>query len=738
MPEPGSVTGSKVKHILIVLFVISGWSCQHSQNSQGTVPGGGEGEAAVVVPDRIDSSNSAAMLRRFMSAPVGATGRTELRRLLIAHQATVFDGAFAHGDEGAALEAFAGAVGLYQADELQPGALDPALATMAQRILDTYEPRGDEAMTLAALLVLSLASPDPAPHAARYDEVVRWSEDVRSALPSDTERVLGLVDVFERVTRLVPVRDPVDRLAALYVERHRAWQGVFGGMVGLQALLSPEGRGELRNLMPSRGESVSDVVSLYLRAGHPERVREVVSSLEPLESNDRELVEAVRDLQSERRRSRGMAFLASRLGQENPDVALRLCHDGQRAFPEDSIFTQCLAEVYRFLGDREGALEYYEATLATDPAAENYERTLAFVAEQMEEQLTTEDATIARETHARAQRILESYAEHFPGREAPIQPQQLAYLIGMGEFNAGNIDEAVQRLEASITMGPTRSALVQLGLIAERRGQADAAVRHYRQALDLREGSRGEHPLYRSIILTHLADAFALAGRADRAAAMYNEALVMLRDAENVISPENLPDIHIERGLVLYKLGRIAECLQELDLALAAAPQRRETYGRLLSFYVGHGMVGRAVDLYRVAFNHSDLERTWKIYYSMWIIGLQRRSSLEPDATAVRYLRSVEGNDWVGRLGRFYAGALPYEQLLAAAQTPGQRAEAYYYEAVLQLAQGHRDRGLELLQQVLGTNMMGYYEYDFARELQQELTAAPPPQQNASTAPTAR
>jgi tetratricopeptide (TPR) repeat protein len=727
----------KVKHLLAVILVISCWSCQHSQNNQGTTPGDGEGAAAapVVVPDRVDESNAAAMFRRFMAAPAGAPGRDELRRLLIARQVSVFDGAFAHGDEAGALEAFAGGVGLYEADELEPGALDPALATMAQRLLDTYEPRGDEAMTLASLLVLSLASPDPARYTARYDEVVRWSEDVRSALPSDTERVLGLVDVFERVTRLVPVRDPVDRLAALYLERHRAWQGVFGGMVGLQALLSPEGRGELQALMPSRGESVSDIVSLYLRAGQPERVRQAVANLEPLEAMDRELVEAVRDLQSDRRRARGLAFLASRLGQENPDVALRLCHEGQRSYPEDSIFTQCLAEVYRFLGDREGALEYYESTLATDPAAENYERTLQYVAEQMEEQLTTEDAVSARETHARAERILQSYAEHFPGREAPIQSQQLAYLIGMGEFNAGNIDQAILRLQASIEQGPTRDALVQLGFIEERRGEAEQAVRHYRQALDLREGPGGENPLYRAIILAHLADAFALSGRADRAAAMYNEALVMLGEAENTTSPEMLPDVHIERGLVLYKLGRTAECLQELDLALSSAPQRRQTYGRLLSFYVGHGMLERALDLYRIAFNHSDLERTWKVYYSMWVIGLQRRSGAEPEGTAVRYLQSVDGDDWVGRLGRFYAGTLPYEQLLAAAQTPGQRAEAYYYEAVLQLAQGNRARGLELLQQVLGTNMMGYYEYDFARELQDELAAAPPPQQNASTAP---
>jgi len=32
-----------------------------------------------------------------------------------------------------------------------------------------------------------------------------------------------------------------------------------------------------------------------------------------------------------------------------------------------------------------------------------------------------------------------------------------------------------------------------------------------------------------------------------------------------------------------------------------------------------------AVDVLRRAFNHSELDRMWKIYFSMWVVGLQRR-----------------------------------------------------------------------------------------------------------------
>lgn len=722
-----------VKNIFFAIVVVC-VSCQHGASNSGTTPlGDGDGDAvSIELPDEITESNYAASVRQLRAASVRAPNRNELRGLVIAHLRAKFDEGLEEDDPSRAWERFSEAVSLYDTSELSPGSVDGSVGEMAELLLAIYEPRGDEARVLGALLVLTVASDTPELYLSRYNEIVNWSEEVRQALPSETERILSLVEVFEGVTELVALPDPVNRLSTLYLERHRLLQGAFGGMMGLQALLSPQGRGELQSLLSARGQSVADIVTLYLRAGNPEEVRRVVSSLSPLEGRDRELVDATRDLRSERRRASGMAFLASNLGREHPDVAMNLCHQGHRSYPQDALFTQCLAEIYRFLGDHEGALDYYEATLSNEASAENFERTLEYVAEQMEEQLNNEDTRNARQTHARAERILAAYTERFPSREAPVQAHHLSYLIGLGEFNAGNIDQAVDRLEASVASRPSRAALIQLGIIAERRSEAEQAIRHYRSALDLREGRFGENPLYRAIILTHLADAYALSGRSDRSGTLYAEALVMLDEAENSLPPATGPEIHLERGFILFKLDREDEGARELELAVTTAPQRRATYGRLLSFYVGRGMVEPALELFRVAFNHSELERTWKIYYSMWIVGLQRRLNQDPDVTAVRFLETVTGSGWVERLGRYYAGGLPYEQLVAAAETQGQRAESYYYEAVLQLAQGNSEQGRALLQQVLDTNMMGYYEYEFARLLQEELSSSPSQQSTAN------
>ncbi len=721
---------------LTIALALTLCACPRGPTSDGTLPGGeGRGGAALAIPEQVTDSNYLEQARALRAAPPGAAGRDTLRSLLIAHLRQRFARALTRDDHTGAWEIFADALRLYPAEELRQGELAPEIAQMAQSLLRIYEPRGDAGRTLTALLVLTLTEASPDPYVERYRRVVQWSGEAREVLPSNTERVIGLIEIFEQVTALIPLSEPVDRLTQLYLERHRLLQGAFNGPPDLLALLSPRGRFEMQSLLSARGRTVLDVVTLYLRAGRPGEVRDAVSGVGNLSGHDRELVQATRNLRSERLRDEALMFLAANLGREHPEVGLELCHAGHREFPRDARFSLCLAELYRHIDDVDGAFEYYEAALEADPSVENFEQALRYMTIELEERLNQEDSRGARQIFERAERVLASFRERYPNAEPPIREDQLTYLIGMGEYNSGNIAAAIERFEASVASRPNRLALVHLGQIAERRGQAEQAIRYYREALDLPGSQDGENPLYRAIILTHLADAYVMAGRNDRAETLYNEALEMLRVAGMSLPPELDPEIMMERGFILHKLGRTDEANEELGRALAVAPQRRATYGRLLSFYVGRGMVQPAVEVYHLAFNHSELERIWKIYFSMWIVGLQRRLGQEPDSVAVRFLESVDGEEWVERLGQFFVGDLSYQALLELAETQGHRAEAYYYQAVLELARGDRQSALQLLQQVIETDMLGYYEYEFARQLQQELASGSAPQQNAGATP---
>lgn len=715
--------------ILVVGLSFALCSCQRTPTTAGTTPGNevNGGVVAVERPENITESNYLEMIRRLRAAPVTARGRDALRELLIGHIEQRFDEAITARNHDRAWETFTEALSLYQGSELERGRVARRLGPMAAALLEIFEPRGDESKVLVALLVLTLTDDeDPVGYANRYREVSRWSRDARGSLTTDTERVMGLVQVYEGVTAHTALQEPVDELSRLYLERHRLLQGAFSGPPDLAALLSPGGRAQMQRLLSARGQTVADIVTLYLRAGRPQDVRRAVSQLGNLMGNDRDLVQATRNLRSERRRAESLFFLAANMGRQRADVALQLCHEGFREFPEDARFGICLAEIYRHFEDVEGAFFYYESVLEADPSPENFEHALRYMTRQLQERLNVEDSRGARAAFTRAESVLESFIEHHPDLDPPIRQDQLTYLAGMGEYNAGNIDQAVERFEASNAVRPNRGSLIQLGLIAERRGRAEQAVRHFRAALDLRgsEGA-GENPLRRAVVLTHLADSYELASNSERARTLYNEALEMLRVATSELPPEEAPEILIERGLILHKLGRADEGNADLRRALSSAPQRIASYGRLLSFYVGHGMLRESVEVFRLAFNHSQLPRMWKIYYSIWLTSLQRRLGEEPDQVATRFLEAVEGSDWIDRLGRFAAGQLPYNELISSAETQGQRAEAYFYEAVRQLAEGNRARADELLQQVIDTDMLGYFEYEFTLLIRAGNAGAP-------------
>src|SRR6185312_6771955 len=77
-------------------------------------------------------------------------------------------------------------------------------------------------------------------------------------------------------------------------------------------------------------------------------------------------------------------------------------------------------------------------------------------------------------------------------------------------------------------------------------------------------------------------------------------------------------------------------------------------------------------------------------------------------------LRPHRGAAWSRLLGRYAVGLATYEQLLAAATTPGKRAEAYFYESMHRLAEGKPDDAHQLWQRVVETKMFSFFEFEMA------------------------
>ena len=68
-----------------------------------------------------------------------------------------------------------------------------------------------------------------------------------------------------------------------------------------------------------------------------------------------------------------------------------------------------------------------------------------------------------------------------------------------------------------------------------------------------------------------------------------------------------------------------------------------------------------------------------------------------------------------------------YDQAVLAADTPGKRAEIYFYEAMRRLAEGKTDDAHQLWQKVLDTRMFSFFEFEMAsRYLRLGAPTAPP------------
>ena len=63
---------------------------------------------------------------------------------------------------------------------------------------------------------------------------------------------------------------------------------------------------------------------------------------------------------------------------------------------------------------------------------------------------------------------------------------------------------------------------------------------------------------------------------------------------------------------------------------------------------------------------------------------------------------------------RYALGRISYDQLLTMADTPGKRAEVFFYQAMRLLAEGKSNDAHDLWSKVIDTKMASFFEYEMA------------------------
>jgi tetratricopeptide (TPR) repeat protein len=659
-------------------------------------------------------------------------------------------------------ESFRDALGLYDPAELWsappriPEDEQRLLRPAAELVLGLFSPRGGAEQATLALAALATMQPDVRDWRDRLEQVVGWTEEANSVSERGPRRSNSAIDVLEGALGDWPAPSVITRLDALYLERQ---QRVVSGM------RRPGGgesaRRALGELLLAHGDEIQRAVvsmgGVYLRAGLIGEAARRTAVLAGQTGDDPELRGLL--VAAAKPNAAGADFLAlarrflpriDYLGgtasdAPDPIIALRVLEAGIARHPDDAELLVLSGHVARLLSSYFLAirrLEEAQLVLEHTPAAgEMTGRVSAELIElyflRLRLRLDPErDAPAYAEADVLKQRFAET-RKRFQSAEMKVKPADIDFELARSYVNTGQIERAEPLfLRAREEGEPTAEVTIELANLALKRGDPRRAVEIVKEGLDsLRANQDASRDTIgsvegRSRLERLLGDCTDAVGDHNGAEVAWRSALIgWERLMIEHLRRKNLGDsaeAAVEVGRLLYLLGRHSEGLQKFDEAIEADGDRDQTYIDVVAFLVQQGETDAAISVYHRALSRPGraVSEYVKVYTSLWVLDLSRRTTKLPDAKAEAYLRTLDrrhgdlrprrGAAWYRLLARFAVGQMTYEQMLAAADTTGKRAEIYFYEGMRRLTDGKSDDAHQLWQKVIETRMFSFFEFDMA------------------------
>ena len=660
--------------------------------------------------------------RRFLRMPLDDPERLELRDRLIAAVLSQAQSLADVGDyEGVVLEVSRLTMFLSPSD-YAAGVLPKYVEPIAKHIADRGGLLGDEGNVLAANFILERLTGDKL-YQRRYDDVATWGREARANLDTVSEQYAGLISVWIDPADLTPAPEVLDTLAGLHIAGRDA---VAAETAEDRHRLGIGGERQLR-LAPL------NVAAVYLSHGDVESAITKVESMGPGGELQLRLLDLLRTARSSDEAGAAATFeLVEGYRLARPEVAAGLCRSALVRFPRDHRFPTCMARVAADAEQFADATAWWVIAIEIEPEMiELYDEALGqldeFIKTRLEDPHPERSSALARG----AETILAERQKRWPDSKPPIAPNELEFLIGMLEMNAGHAAEAQQRFEQSIEKDENPGALTQLGLLLERTGHPKEAEQRYRRALELVPSDSLADDLQRADILENLGNTARAQGRAKEMAARYSVALRAWNDARDQVEGPTAAIVEMRRGVLLDRLGRHDEAVDAFESAMSHAPQWRDVYASILSHLVyAPPDFELASSVWRRSQLHLTLPPEWKVYFTLWIQLIAARAGEPPAEEHTELLRRLGGgSNWWGKLASFGAGALDYAGLMSVASSLGEETEAIYYEGSRLFIAGDRKAASDQFQRVLDTKMVSFFEYEMARKLllEEERAGAPNP-----------
>jgi tetratricopeptide (TPR) repeat protein len=353
-------------------------------------------------------------------------------------------------------------------------------------------------------------------------------------------------------------------------------------------------------------------------------------------------------------------------------------------------------------------------------------------------------------------RRFEETKRRFAGTEMKVRDADIDFELARSYVNAGQIDRAEPLFVRARDEGePTADVTVELANLALKRGDPARATRIVREGIDALRAKGASQDTIGSVegrarLDRVLGDSFDAAGDRDGAEAAWRGALIgwerLMIEHLRRKNVAEAAESTVEVGKLLYVLGRRGEALQRFDDAIEADDDRDQSYIDIVAFLVQAGETDAALSVYHRALARPGraVSEYVKVYTSLWILDLTRRTNKVADPKAEAYLRTLDqrhgelrqhrGAAWSRLLGRYAVGKITYDQALAAADTAGKRAEIYFYEAMHRLEDGKSDDAHQLWQKVIDTQMFSFFEFDMAARYLRRGAPSSPPATNTANA----
>lgn len=681
--------------------------------------------------DRAVNRESFADVRReYLVLASDDPARVTIRDRLLHYLAEGTDALIRSGDYEAVVARLGEMTELLSPIDLVAGGHAPDdLAPLARFVIAVGAPRGDEARVLASLLLLSRIDPDATAHIEAYERASVWGHDARMGAEGETRSLydslqggMALVEVWEEHARLSPAPEVIDRLARLHVElRDRL---TVRGEMGFTPPRSMEELEAMSFISAVVERAPLEVAAAYLRVGDLALARSRVAEMGDESGTEwrvrRILDEATRD---DAEGVEALLQLAVGFSEARPDVALAVCRNGRRRFPNQPDFPICLA---RLSADRpaEAASWYAEAARLAPSNRDVYDDSLAAIGALLAEtELSDVDASSFRMLVTDTRWLIEERNTRWPGEPAELTVAMLQLALAEVEAGAGNVTEARAALEQSLELDRSADALLQLADLELATSHPDRAAVLYDEALAALTDQSETGRLRRGLLFHELGDARRLAGDAPGASRAYRQALDALSPLADTGETEGEGNraamIHVELAALSRRLGDRTASDAAMRTAMHAAPGETAPFATILQTLVVDGPDATlAAEAFHGARVGSSLAPPWKVYFALWAQMAAERAGAAPDPEILDVLAEhATADGWHGRLAALGSGMATEEDLLAAATTPGERCEAYFYSGARLLAAGDRSGAERAFRDAVGTGMLRYYEYGMALEL---------------------